>query len=188
MLAAGRLPGELGVALDAVRRVGVADVPLGLLVTLLDGLPLDVLDLPQALGDLVVDAAEIVVRQALLTLLTQLLEDLPQALDAVTVAVVEPGLQQPAQRRRRVAVVQQVVGELAQDVEGVEVEPLLRTVPTRIAEPVTQHGSTLGHLPPLASGRPRSLTGWATVGSIPKRATQPRARNPGTAASNSGCC
>src|SRR5207248_7345386 len=53
---------------------------------------------------------------------------------AFLVLIAEAGLHEAAQGRVEVTVVQQVVGDLAQDVVGIEVEPDLRAVPTRLPE------------------------------------------------------
>ena len=86
-------------------------------------------------GDLVVDAAEVVRSRAS-----------PDAAGAASrasragpgqllaVAVVEARLQHPAQGRVEVAVVEQVVGDLGQHLVGVELEAHLGAVPARIAE------------------------------------------------------
>jgi hypothetical protein len=83
----------------------------------------------QLLGDVVVDAAEVELLQLVTALAPELLEHLPQAHELLAVAVLEPGLQHAAQGRVEVAVVEQVVGDLAEDVVGVELEAHLRAVP-----------------------------------------------------------
>ncbi len=54
----------------------------------------------------------------------------------------EPGLHHPPQGGVEVAVVQQVVGDLREDLVGVELEADLRAVPPGVAEP-SGHGRTL---------------------------------------------
>src|SRR5205823_4683612 len=98
-------------------------------------------DLLERFGDLAVDAAEVVVLEPLLALLTELLEQLAHALDLTALAVLEALLHQPAQSGVDVAVVDEIVGDLRQDRVGVEVEPDLCPVPARIAEPT--HGARL---------------------------------------------
>ena len=66
--------------------------------------------------------------------LAQLLEHVAQAHEVVAVAVLHPLLHEPAQRRVQVAVVEEIVGHLVDQRVGVEVEALLGTVPTRVAE------------------------------------------------------
>ena len=99
-------------------------------------------DVVQLVGDLVVDAAEVELVELVLALLAQLVHQLAQALHALAVAVAHALLHHPPQRRVHVAVVEQVVGELVEEPLGIEVEPLLRAVPSRIREP-TSHGRTL---------------------------------------------
>ena len=86
------------------------------------------------LGDVFVDAAEVVAVELLAPPLAQLLEHLAHALDVAALAVAEALLHHPPQRRVEVAVVEQVVGHLREQRVGVEVEPDLGAVPTRVAE------------------------------------------------------
>ncbi len=99
----------------------------------------DVVDL---VVDLVVHAAEIAVGESLLALAAQLLEQLAQPLEVVSVAVLHPLLHHPAQCRVDVTVVQQLIGQLVECRVGVELEPRLCAVPGRIGEPGA-HGSNL---------------------------------------------
>ena len=98
--------------------------------------------LAQLLGDVVVDAAEVVALELVAALAPKLLEQLADALDPFAVPVAEPGLHHPPQGRVEVAVVEQVVGDLREDRVGVELEPDLRAVPPGVAEP-SGHGRTL---------------------------------------------
>ena len=91
-------------------------------------------DVAQLLRDVVVDAAEVVALELVAATAAQLLHQLAHALDSVAVAVAEAGLHQPPKRGVEVAVVQQVVGDLAEDGVGVDVEAGLRAVPPRVAE------------------------------------------------------
>ena len=91
-------------------------------------------DVAQLLGDVVVDTAEVVLLELVAAPAAQLLEQLAQALHSLAVAVAEAGLHQPPQRGVEVAVVQQVVGDLAEDRVGVELEADLRAVPARVSE------------------------------------------------------
>ena len=79
-------------------------------------------DLAQLVGDVVVHAAEVVLLQALLALAAQVLEHLAEALDAIAVGRLEPLLEHAPQGGVDVAVVEQVVGELAEDLVGAELE------------------------------------------------------------------
>jgi len=72
-------------------------------------------------------------RRSLATL--ELLEHLADALDALVVLVAEALLHEPAQGVVEVAVVQEVVGDLREDVVRVEIEPGLGPVPLRIVVP-----------------------------------------------------
>ena len=123
-LLGGDLLGDLPAAL-------VAGGP-GLALEVVDPLALGVDDVAQRLGDLVVDAAEVVALELLPPLAAQLLEQLPHALDPLAVAVPEARLQHPAQGGVQVAVVEQVVGDLGQDGVGVEVEADLGAVPAGV--------------------------------------------------------
>ena len=79
-------------------------------------------DLAQLLGDVVVDAAEVVVLEHLPPALAQPLEHLAQTHELLAVAVLQALLEHPPQRRVQVAVVEQVVGHLVEERVGVEVE------------------------------------------------------------------
>ena len=114
-------------------RAGVARL-LGLAVEVVDGRPLGLDDLPQGPGDVVVDAAQVVVGQLLPAPLAQALDQLPQPGQTVAVGVTQPVLEQAAQGGVELAVVEQVVGELGQQVVGVELEALLGAVPPGVAE------------------------------------------------------
>ena len=92
-------------------------------------------DVVELVGDLVVDAAEVVALEPSWRSLAQLLEQLAQALQLLAVAVAEALLHHPPQGGVEVAVVEQVVGELVEQRVGVELEPLLRAVPPRVGEP-----------------------------------------------------
>ena len=89
----------------------------------------------QPLGDVLVGAAEIVAVEHLLAPLAQPLEHLAHAGDALAVAIGEAALQQPLQGLIEIAVIQQLVGQLGEDVVGVEIEADLRPIPLRIPEP-----------------------------------------------------
>ena len=86
-------------------------------------------ELAQLLRDVLVHAAQVEAVERILATLTDLLEHLADALDALAVAVLEALLHHPAQRRVEVAVVEQVVGQLLHDVERIDLEPALRAVP-----------------------------------------------------------
>ena len=76
----------------------------------------------ELLGDVVVDAAEVVALELSRRAAPQLLEHLAHALEPLAVAVPEALLHHPAQRRVEVAVVEQVVGHLVEQRVGVEIE------------------------------------------------------------------
>src|SRR5690606_13118859 len=115
---------------------------------LVEALALQVHHLAQALGDLLVDAPEVVLLQALLALLAEPLHEVPQPHDVVALAVAEALLHEAAQRRVEVTVVEQVVGDLLEDGVGVEVEADLRAVPPGVSEP-----RRADHLPTVPSRR-----------------------------------
>ena len=75
-------------------------------------------------------SAEVVPVEAVLALLAQFVHQLPQTLEAFTVAVAHAFLHHPAKRRVHVAVVQEVVGELVEQRVGIEIETSLGAVPT----------------------------------------------------------
>ena len=103
-----------------------------------------------SLGDVVVDAAEVVVLEPLAALLAQLLEQLAHALEPLAVAVLEARLHHPPQGRVEVAVVEQVVGDLAEESVGVEVEADLRAVPPGVPDAVDlPHGGTVPGILPM---------------------------------------
>ena len=108
---------------------------------LVERLALHVDHVAQLLRDVVVDAAEVVLLELLLALAPQLLEHLAQAHELLAVAILEARLQHAPQGRVEVAVVEQVVGDLAEDVVGIELEPRLRAVPPRVAHPTMPIGS-----------------------------------------------
>ena len=86
-------------------------------------------DLSEGVGDLVVDAAQVVVLEHLPTPLAELLHGLPQARQVLAVGGVEARLQHAAQGGVEVTVVQQVVGDLGHHLVGPELEALLGAVP-----------------------------------------------------------
>jgi hypothetical protein len=81
-------------------------------------------DVASSLGDLVVDAAEVVLLELLAALLAQLLEQLAHALDALAVAVLEALLHHAPQRGVEVAVVEQVVGDLVEHASASRSKPV----------------------------------------------------------------
>src|SRR5581483_7092705 len=81
-----------------------------------------------------VDAAEVVLLEFVLAPPPQPLHQLAHTGQPLAVLVAEPGLHHPAQRGVEVAVVQQVVGDLGEDVVGVELEAGLCAVPAAVAE------------------------------------------------------
>ena len=95
---------------------------LGVAECVLDRVPLLVDDVVQLGGDLVVHAAEVVLVEALLALLAELGEEIAEAVETLTVGPAHAVLHHAAQRSVDVAVVQQLVGELAEQGVGVEIE------------------------------------------------------------------
>src|SRR5262249_34965162 len=86
------------------------------------------------LGDVLVHATEVELLERVLPPAAQLFEHVPDALQALAVAVSQPALHHPAQRGVEVAVVQQVVRDLVQDAIGVELEAHLGAVPAGVGE------------------------------------------------------
>src|SRR5207249_12208152 len=70
----------------------------------------------------------------LATPFAQALEHLAHAHETVALAVAHALLEQAAQRRVEVAVVQEVVGDLVEECVRIEVEAALRAVPARVPE------------------------------------------------------
>jgi hypothetical protein len=81
------------------------------------------------LRDVVVDAAEVAVLELLPTTLPELLEHFAEPHELLVVAVTEPLLHEPTERGVEVAVIQEVVAHLVEELLGVEVEAGLRAVP-----------------------------------------------------------
>ena len=115
-------------------RRGVAALPR-LLGELVEALPLHVEHLAERLGDLLVDAAEVVALELVAPAAAQALHQVAHAHHLVAVPVAEALLHHPAQGGVEVAVVQQVVGDLLEHRVGVEVEPHLGAVPLGVPEP-----------------------------------------------------
>ena len=105
-----------------------------LLARLLESVAFGVDHFAQPLGDVFVHTAEVVTLELVAPAPAQLLEHLADAVDAFAVGVAHAGLQQAAQRGVQVAVVQQVVGDLIEDVVGAELEPGLRPIPAAVPE------------------------------------------------------
>ncbi len=101
----------------------------GLVDATLDPLALHVDDLVELLRDVVVDAAEVAVLELLPAPLAQLLQHLAQPHELFVVPVAEPLLHQPAQGSVEVAVVEQVVAHLVEELFRVEIEARLAAVP-----------------------------------------------------------
>ncbi|CAB4639616.1 unannotated protein [freshwater metagenome] len=90
----------------------------------------------EILCDFVVDAAEVVAFERFTTLSSELVHHFPQALHALAVVRVESLLHHATQRGVDVAVIQQIVGDFAEDVSGVQVEADLCAIPSRVLNPI----------------------------------------------------
>ncbi|MCE2807207.1 MAG: hypothetical protein LW869_01985 [Actinobacteria bacterium] len=90
----------------------------------------------EILRDLVVDAAEVMTFECLATFASELVHHFSQALHALAVVRVEPLLHHATKRGVDIAVIQQIVGDFAEDVGGVEVEPDLCAIPSRVLNPI----------------------------------------------------
>ena len=134
----GRQHVELEVALghDLVGDLLAAGVArlAGLAGQLVEPGPLGVEDLAERLGDLLVDAPEVVLLELVPPPPPQPLHQVAHAHELLAVAVLEALLHQAAQGRVQVAVVEEVVGDLLEDRLGVEVEADLGAVPPGVAE------------------------------------------------------
>ena len=148
VLQALHLAGEVGrehVELHVLHRCRVG---FELLLTLIDAIALGLVrltqlierrpfrldDLAQRIGDVVVDAAEIVVLEDLATALPEALHHVADALHVATVAIGQAVLHHLPQRRVDVAVIEQLVRHLTEEMVGVEIEPGLAAIPARVGE------------------------------------------------------
>ena len=102
---------------------------------LVEATALELDDLTERLGDVLVDPAQVVAVELLAATLPQAVEEVAEPEHLLAVAIAEALLHETAQRGVDVAVVEQVVGDLLQDGVGIEIEPDLGAVPTRVAEP-----------------------------------------------------
>ncbi|CAB4611981.1 unannotated protein [freshwater metagenome] len=107
----------------------------------LDRVALCLHNLAQSARDVVEDTAEIIVLQCLATLATKILEHVAQALHLLAVRCLEAGLHHPAQRGIEIAVIEQIVGQVAEDVTGIHVESDLTAIPSGVTNTIT-----LGHM------------------------------------------
>ncbi len=114
------LAGDAVYELARLRRRGLGLTPL-------DALALGIDDLLHLLAQLIDRGVEVVAAELALARLTQLLEELLQALH-----VRRAPSQQALQRRVEVAVVHQVVGQRVQQVPGVDIVHALGAVPARV--------------------------------------------------------
>ena len=103
---------------------------LGRAPRVLDGMTLFIDDVVERVGDLLEDAAEIAPIEALLTLFAQPVHDLAHALQTVAVAVLETLLHHPTQGAVHVAVIEQIVGHRVEHGFRIELETLLRAIPS----------------------------------------------------------
>ena len=110
-----------------------------LLGQLVEPAALHVQHLAQGLGDLLVDAPEVVLLEAVAALAPQALHEVAHAHELLAVAVPEALLHEAAQGRVQVPVVQEVVGDLLEDRLGVEVEADLGAVPAGVPEVGARH-------------------------------------------------
>jgi len=76
-------------------------------------------------------------------LLAELAEKVPEALDLLPVAVLETLLHQAAQGGHRVAVVHEIIRDLAHQIKGVEIKTLLASIPAGVAKALTDHDLSL---------------------------------------------
>jgi len=91
-------------------------------------------DFAQLARDVVVHTAQVVLLELIAPPAAQALHQLAQPGHSLAVLVAETGLHHAPQGRVQVTVVQQVVGDLREDVVGVELEPRLGAVPARVTE------------------------------------------------------
>ncbi len=128
---------------------------LGVTSGIVDGVAFLVDDVVELSFDLVVDATEVGVLQALLTLGPELFEQLAQALHLLAVAVGEALLHHSSQGSVDIAVIQQFVGEFVERRVGVELETGLGAIPAGVLEPLRHVWNVTGP-PPLRCSEPVS--------------------------------
>ena len=102
---------------------------------IVEGIALHVDHIAQLLGDVVVDPAKVVLLQPLLAALTELLHHLPQALHLLAIDF-EALLEEPPKGGVDIAVVEEIVVHLGEQVGSGEVEPSLGAVPAGVGHPV----------------------------------------------------
>ena len=150
---------EVALGRGIAGRLGTSFVaaPLGVRSCLLNCVAFFIDDVVERVGDLLVDTAEVVLVEALLTFLAQLVEHLAQTLHALAVAIVHTLLHHLAQRSVDVAVIQQVVRQRVEQRVRIEIEPFLRAIPARIGEP-TDHSCNLHRTVQGRSGGEQPMT------------------------------
>src|SRR5262249_49965521 len=144
--------GLTGASLGPVARIGEATV---------DPAPLGVDHLLQLFLDLFQHVVELEAVELLLALLAQPLEELLEPHHAVAGAILGAVLHEPLQRGAQIAIGQQVVRELLDQLVWIERRDLLRTVPAGIA--VCAHGT----LPAKAAGPNGREAGQSRGGASP---------------------
>ena len=88
----------------------------------------------QLISNLAKDSPKVIVLESLFTALPNFFEHLTDALDVLAVAILEALLQHATQGGVDVSVIEQIVGELLHNVEGVNLESLLCSIPGGIAK------------------------------------------------------
>src|SRR6185312_4687606 len=109
-------------------------VPIHFIQAPVKGVALHLHDLFQLPLDVVEDRVEIELIELLPALLAKLLQKVAQSLHALAVGVAHAALQQVTQRMLEVTEVHEVIGEVVEDVLGLERWHILSAVPHRIAE------------------------------------------------------
>src|SRR4030095_2152586 len=109
---------------------------------LLDGLALRVPDLRELLLDVVQHRAEIVLLEALLALLLELLQEVLEPRHAPALWIAGTALEEPAQGAHQIALGEEVIGHGRQELVGVEIGDGLGAVPAGISAQ-SRHGLEL---------------------------------------------
>ena len=122
-------------------------------VTPVEGLALEVGHLVEAAGDVLPQPRQLVALELLPAAAGDALQQLAEPVELAAVGRAHAALERPAQGGVEVAVVQQVVGDLAQNALGVELEPRLGAIPTAVAEAPCHASEGNGRREILSPGR-----------------------------------
>ena len=103
-------------------------------VTPVESLALEVHDLVEASGDVLPEARQLVALELLPAAAGDAVQQLAEPFELAPVRRPHAALQRPPEGGVQVAVVEQIVGDLAENALGVKLEPRLGAVPPAVAE------------------------------------------------------